>query len=113
MKPMKRKPFDLPMVLTNLMTHNGRCVAHSLDFDIVCVADSENEAWEKLSLAIKTYVEFGISKQWQDFISFPAPQEFWDKLTPETPIQLRPSIMIAGEERRVMEAELYEDCPAA
>jgi hypothetical protein len=108
-----KKPFNLPMVLTNLMVHNGKHVAHSLDFDIVCVADNAEEAWQKLCLAIKTYVEFGISNGWQDSIIFPAPQEAWDKLTPDTPLQLRPPILIAGVERKVMEAEVSEDCAAA
>ena len=108
-----RKPFNLPMMLTHLMSHNDdKYVAHSLDFDIVCVADDAEQAWSKLSLAIKTYVEFGLSNAWQESIVFPAPQEFWDKLTPETPVQLRPPITIAGAERKVMEAEV-EDCVAA
>ncbi len=111
--PRIKKPFTLPMVLTNLMIHNGKHVAHSLDFDIVCVAENEDEAWEKLSLAIKTYVEFGISNGWQDSIIFPAPQEFWDKLTPDTPLKIGPPILIAGIERKVLEAEVSEDCVAA
>ena len=108
-----KKPFNLPMMLTNVMKRDGKYVAHSLDFDIVCVADEEGEAWGKLRLAIKTYVEFGISNGWQDSIIFPAPQEFWDRLTPETPLQLGPPIVIAGIERKVVEAEVREDCVAA
>lgn len=108
-----KKPFNLPMTLTNLLLHDGKFVAHSLDFDIVCVADDEKEAWEKLRLAIKTYVEFGISSGWQDNIIFPAPQEYWDKLTPDTPVQLGPPIVINGVERKMMEAEVREDCMAA
>jgi hypothetical protein len=109
-----KKPFTLPMMLTHVMVHDaGKCVAHSLDFDIVCVAAEEQVAWEKLRLAIKTYVEFGISNGWQDSIVFPAPQEFWDKLTPETPLQLGPPITIAGMERKVVEAEVCDDRVAA
>jgi hypothetical protein len=109
-----RKPFALPMMLTHLMVHrDGKHIAHSLDFDIVCVADNEDAAWDKLVMSIKTYVEFGISKGWKDSIIFPAPKEFWDKLTPETPMQLRPPITIAGEERKVVEAEVHEACAAA
>ena len=113
MTPRMKQPFVLPMMLTNIMTHNGKCVAHSLDFDIVCVADEEKEAWEKLRLALKTYVEFGVSNGWQDSIIFPAPQEYWDKLTPETPLQLGPPILINGVERKMVEAEFREDCLAA
>jgi hypothetical protein len=108
-----RKPFNLPMMLTNLVVRDGKHVAHSLDFDLVCVADNDTEAWDNLCLAIKTYVEFGISKGWNDYIMFPAPQEFWDKITPDTPLQLRPPITIAGEVRKVVEAEVYEACTAA
>ncbi len=102
------------MMLTHVMVHDdGKCVAHSLDFDIVCVAAGEHEAWERLRLAIKTYVEFGISNGWQDSIIFPAPQECWDQLTPDTPLQLGPPITIAGMERKVVEAEVRDDCIAA
>lgn len=109
-----KKSFNLPMMLTHLMTiHSGKCVAHSLDFDIVCVADKEEAAWEKLRLAVKTYVEFGISNGWQDFILFPAPQEEWDKLTPDLTLQLGLPLLIDGVERKVAEAELSEDRVAA
>jgi hypothetical protein len=108
-----KKPFSLPMMLTHLMVHNGKHVAHSLDFDIVCVGDSEDEAWDKLSVAIKTYVEFGISNGWEDFIIFQAPQEVCDKLTPDVPLKLGPPITIAGMQRKVLEAEVCEDCVAA
>ena len=108
-----RKPFNLPMMLTNLVVRDGKHIAHSLDFDIVCVADSDQAAWDKLCLAIKTYVEFGLSKGWQDFIMFSAPQECWDRITPDTPLQLRPPITIAGEARKVVEAKFYEACSAA
>ena len=91
------------MMLTHLTSQNGKYVVHSLDFDIVSVADNEREAWEKHTLAIKTYVEFGISNGWQEYIIFPAPQELWDKITPDTPTQIRPPIMIAGVERKVIE----------
>jgi hypothetical protein len=64
------KPFNLPMMLTFLESKNGHHVVHSLDFDIVSVADTEHEAWEKARLAVKTYVEFGLSKGWYDYIAF-------------------------------------------
>jgi len=108
-----KKPFNLPMMLTHLMRHDGKYVAHSLDFDIVCVADEEKEATDKLRLAIKTYVEFGMSNGWEDSIVFPAPQEVWDMLTPETPLQLGPPLIIAGVERKVVEADISEDRVAA
>jgi hypothetical protein len=73
-------PFNLPMMLTFLESRNGHLV-HSLDFDIVSVATTEHEAWEKARLCGKGYVEFGLSKGWPDYIAFSAPQ---DKITPDT-----------------------------
>ena len=111
--PRIKKPFNLPMMLTNLLTRNGKCVAHSLDFDIVCAGDTEDEASEKLRLAIKTYVEFGISNGWNDYIILSAPQHYWDKLTSDVPLKIGPPIIIEGIERKVLEAQVSEDRVAA
>ena len=58
--------------------------AHALDFDLACVAPSEQEADRKIRLAVKTYIEFGLSSGWADEILFPAPEEYWDKLRDAT-----------------------------
>jgi hypothetical protein len=92
------------MTLTNLMSCNGACVAHSLDFDIVAVDATEEAAWNKLSLAVKTYVEFGLSQGWSEFIMHEAPQEFWDELTPSTPVKIMPPLEIADGERKAIVA---------
>lgn len=90
----QRAPFELPMTMTiSLCQECDKFVAHALDFDLVCVADSEAEATNKTRLAVKTYVEYGLSKGWTDEIMFPAPEEYWDKLKDATisvaePIQI-------------------------
>ena len=96
------KPFNLPMMLTFLESKNGNHVVHSLDFDIVSVADTEAEAWEKVRLSVKTYVEFGLSRGWSEHIMFPAPQEYWDKITPDTSTRIADPIMIANTEKKVI-----------
>jgi hypothetical protein len=96
------KPFNLPMMLTFLESKNGHHVVHSLDFDIVSVGDSETEAWDKARLAVKTYVEFGLSKSWTDHVTFPAPQEYWDRITPATRTRIVPPITIADSEKKVI-----------
>ena len=50
-----RQDFQLPMTLTHRVTHPGdKTVLHSLEFDIVTVDTSEEEAWERHVQAVKT-----------------------------------------------------------
>lgn len=94
--------FALPMMLTFLESNNGKHVAHSLDFDIVAVGDNEDDAWGKLRLAVKTYVEYGLSNGWKDHIMFPAPQEFWDKITPDMVTRILEPITLGDAEKKVV-----------
>ena len=96
------RSFNLPMMLTVLESKNGHHAVHSLDFDIVSVADSEEVAWSKLRLAVKTYVEFGLSKGWKNQIVFNAPQECWDKITPELTSRILESITLGDTETKVI-----------
>jgi hypothetical protein len=99
--PMMKR-FSLPAVLTNLIATNGKCVAHNLDFDLVAVAPTEEEAWARLRLAVKTYVEFGLSKGWEHSMLFAAPQEVRDLLKPNTPVQIMPPLEIASDTTPVL-----------
>jgi len=101
------------MTLTHLLCTNGKAVAHSLDFDLVSVASTEEEATKKLRLAVKTYVEFGLGKGWDDYILFPAPKRYRDKLTPDVPAQIGPPIEIASDERAVLVVRPHEAFAAA
>jgi hypothetical protein len=94
--------FSLPMMLTFLESENEHHVVHSLDFDIVSVADTEDDVWAKLRLAVKTYVEFGLSNGWKDHIMFPAPQEFWDKITPDMTTRIMEPITLGDAEKKVI-----------
>ncbi|MGA2903629.1 MAG: hypothetical protein ABSD98_07350 [Candidatus Korobacteraceae bacterium] len=97
-----RQDFQLPMTLTHLVTHPGdKTVLHSLDFDIVTVDNSEEEAWERHVQSVKTYVECGLSKGWQQYIRFRAPDEAWAQLTPDTPVRIMPPIVIEGRQTTV------------
>lgn len=89
-------------MLTFLESQNGHHAVHSLDFDIVSVADSEEAAWNKLRLAVKTYVEFGLSKGWKKYIVFNAPQECWDKITPELTSRILEPITLGDKETKVI-----------
>jgi hypothetical protein len=86
----------------------SKFVAHSLDFDLVCVGENQQQASHSLNLAVKTYVEFGLSKGWNNEIHFPAPQEFWNMLTPDTPLKLGPTIYIDNRSMLVFQAEPSE-----
>lgn len=99
-----RRPFRLPMTLSHLITQTSpnRFIAHSLDFDLVEVGTTRDEAWQRLALAVKTYVEFGLSKAWDDFIIFPAPDEFKRQITKEMVLTLMPPIEIANTAQPVM-----------
>ena len=89
--------FSLPAMLTNVIWTNGKSKAHNLDFDLVTVAPTEDEALQKLRLCIKTYVEFGLSKGWDNYIIFHAPKEILDQLKPNTPVQIMPPLEIASQ----------------
>src|ERR1039458_10689284 len=93
-----RRPFRLPMTLTHLITQSSekRFVVHSLDFDLVEVGATREEAWDRLALAVKSYVEFGLSKAWDDYIIFPAPDEYKPQITKDMLFTL-----MRSEERRV------------
>jgi hypothetical protein len=77
-----KNPFRLPLSITfgSYERRDGKWVYHALDFDLVSVADTKSKALEKLRSSVKTYVEFGLSKNWHDDIIFPAPDEYWERL---------------------------------
>jgi hypothetical protein len=55
-------------------------VAHALDFDLVAVSGTRAKAVDKLRLAVKIYVEYGLLNRWTDDIIFPAPADYWLRL---------------------------------
>jgi predicted RNase H-like HicB family nuclease len=92
------------MTLTHLITQSSekRFVVHSLDFDLVEVGATREEAWDRLALAVKSYVEFGLSKAWDDYIIFPAPDEYKRQITKDMVFTLMPPIEIANTTQPVM-----------
>ena len=93
------RKFTMPKTLTHLIFRHGeKVVLHSLDFDIVTVANSEDAAWKRHVLSVKTYVEFGFSKGWSDNIEFRAPDKVWAMLTPDTPVKIMPPILIESQQ---------------
>jgi hypothetical protein len=88
-------PFELPMMTYFLLTkHPHGTVAHALDFDLVSVAKTDEEAKKKLRMTIKAHVEFGIQMDITKDILFKAPEEFWAALTPETTLSIGEPIQI-------------------
>jgi predicted RNase H-like HicB family nuclease len=73
---------------------DGKFLAHALEFDLVSVADTEKEAEQKLRLAVQLYIEYGLYKGWGKDIRFPAPKEYWDRLTVDSCIAIGPPIEI-------------------
>lgn len=105
---LQRRSFVLPMTTMSIIGHNAektKWMSHNLDFDIVCVADEEKVAVDNLALAVKTYIEFGQSKGWSDEIHFRAPQEFWDKITLDTPVKMGRTIQIDNETMLMVQAD--------
>jgi hypothetical protein len=84
-------PFSLPMSVT-FGTHEreGKWIAHSLEFDLAASGTSKQEALDKLRLSVKTYVEYGLSKKWDDAIIFPAPDMFWERLNDDVVQLMKP-----------------------
>ena len=73
----------------------ARSVARALDFDLVAVGPTDEDALLKLRLAVKAHVEFGIKNGLcKEDIQVPAPQEFWDILTPESSIRIGEPIQV-------------------
>lgn len=105
MKP-KRRPFRIPMTAAIVAGKraDGKVVAHSLDFDLVAVADDEANAFKKLRLAIKTYVEYGLSNDWLDDIAFPAPQECWERFRNAGSIESMEPIKVDDDRMLVVRA---------
>jgi hypothetical protein len=99
-----RRKFQLPMTLTNTVCprEDGKIVARSLDFHLASVGKDEAEAKGKLRIQIKEYVEFGLSRFWDDFVLHAAPDKYVHMLTPDTPIEIGPPIEIASNERAVI-----------
>lgn len=101
----QKRAFQLPMTMTILISRQAeKVVAHALDFDIVTVADTEEHATNKLALAVKTYVEYGLSKGWSEDIMFAAPNEYWEGLSPETPVNLMAPIFVDDKRMLVVRA---------
>jgi hypothetical protein len=68
-------------------------VSHSLDFDLVSVADTKAKALEKVRLSVTAYVEFGLMNNFADDIIFPAPDEYWQRLDTKV-VEMLPPIKV-------------------
>src|SRR5437870_2275755 len=97
----KKKVFKLPMVaalnISQQPNASSRFIAHALDFDLVCSASTKERALEKIRLAVKTYIEYGLSKNWAEDIHFPAPADFWEKFQSAGTVELLPPILIEDD----------------
>lgn len=105
---MSVEEFSLPTTITALAAEipDGRYVAHCLDFDLVETAPNADEAWSRLVSTIKAYVEFGLSKGWNNCIRHRAPERYWNLLTPKVPVKFMPPLKIANFESPVIKAEV-------
>ena len=108
--------FALPFaaVFTCSKNEAGKFIAHALDFDLVCVNDTEEQAMERLRSTVKAYIEFGFSRGWSQHIKFPAPDQYWEeawkaehRMIPMEPILIDSTII------RVLRVEEHETCGVA
>jgi hypothetical protein len=102
----RNSQFRMPMTAT-FSIHNrqdGKSVAHALDFDLVAVGDTTEHAIEKLRTSVKIYIEYGLNNNWAEDIIFPAPDEFWERLSTESPVSIMPPIMIEDNRLFVFQA---------
>jgi|GEM_PF-3643985 hypothetical protein len=81
---------------------DGKVVAHSLDFDLVAVGADEEGAFRKLRLALKTYLEYGLSNGWVDDICFPAPSEYWEPFLKATSMRSMDPIEIDDDRQMIV-----------
>jgi hypothetical protein len=81
---------------------DGNVVAHSLDFDLVAVGADESRAFKKLRLAVKTYLEYGLSNNWTDDIPFPAPAQYWEPFLKATSMRSMEPIQIEEDRQMIV-----------
>lgn len=69
----------LPRSISVLVTTHGdgRVTAHALDFDIVCEASDHVSATNKLLIALRAYLQYGLANGMADTLLFHAPDEYW------------------------------------
>jgi len=106
----QKNRFRLPQTVTfsvGARKDDGKWVAHALDFDLVCAADTKPKAVEKLRLAVKVYVEYGLVNNFTEDIIFPAPEEYWLRLQGKM-AEIMPPIEIEDTRMSVHEATLDE-----
>ena len=92
----ERKAFELPMMsIIQYSEEPDGFVAHALDFDLVAVGQSEEEATEKIRWAIKAYIEYGLKNYWEDHIIFRAPEKLLDEMSPgKTALKIMEPIIV-------------------
>jgi hypothetical protein len=105
-----KNPFPARMTATFSVHQrpDAKFVAHSLDFDIVCVDDSEAGALDDLRLAVKTYVEFGLANGWAEDVIFPAPDEYWERLDDKVGAKLMSPIVVDDNRLLVLATMAHE-----
>lgn len=105
-----RNPFRLPLSITfaTREREDGKWVSHSLDFDLVSVADTKEKALAKLRLSVTTYVEFGLMNNFTEDIIFPAPDEVWARLNNKV-VEMLPSIEVEDMRMRVYGATIAHE----
>jgi len=86
-------------------------VARSLDFDLVEIGTTEDHALDCLMVAVKAYVEFGLSKGWNDYILCDAPDEF--RITPDMEVRILAPLEIANVKRAMIAVRNHEGLRAA
>lgn len=111
-----RMPMSTPVLIRERREGEPRVIAHALDFDIVCEAPALDVALQKLSLAVKKYIEFGLGNNWTEDILFPAPIECWHQFAHAKPSGISVPIQIDDKPVLLCQALLNEPqgshCPA-
>jgi len=111
-----QRPFALPTTVT-IIFHpepSGGITAHALEFDLASTGTDRDDADRKVSLAIQSYIEFGLLNGWAEDIRYPAPEKFWPPKGTELKVTGKIQIMsqnllvysassIANEDRQVMQ----------
>ena len=119
--PQRKRASGLPMTAAFVSgkREDGKVVAYSLDFDLVAVADDKENAFRKLRLAVKTYVEYGLNNNWMADIQFAAPPELWDAFAESKSVGVSgPPIEIEDDRMIVVHATMSDHehrraaCPA-
>jgi hypothetical protein len=80
MDKQRTTEFLEPKFLHYLVRTGDYTVAHCLDYDLVAVADNQDEAIRRLNLVVRSHIEVARKKDMLTALQHRAPDQYWQEL---------------------------------